>query len=101
MGTAKVNRIRFKEISMALINCKVCKNHGFKPRCPFCGRSCRPTSEERKAHQLQLIKDNAEREKARLNQQAHKQFKNIQAKGSGCESFDQQLKDTLGDWLEQ
>lgn len=83
---------------MALIDCKICKNKGFNPRCPFCGRSCRPTSEDRKKHALELLKRNTERERAKLNARAHKQFKDIQAKGSGCESFDQELKDTLGDW---
>ena len=75
------------------MDCKVCMKQGMLPSCPFCKRKA-STHKTKK----QKLKDEAFRERIRLNQLAYTNFKKINAAGSGLESFDTEIKDTIGDW---
>jgi hypothetical protein len=76
------------------MNCKICKNDGLKPKCPFCGRKARP---KRKTN-MQKIIESRERERLKMNEQAFINFKKSKSIGSGCNDFDDDVKSTHGDW---
>jgi hypothetical protein len=77
-------------------NCQICHGIGFYPRCIMCGQQ---GAKPRKS-KISIIKDAAARDRLKLNVQAYKTFRKTQSSGSGCESFDSEIKDTCGDWKE-
>lgn len=75
--------------------CKVCLSKGMIPKCPFCGRKA-----VFKKSKLTKIKEASEKERIRLNEKAYNNFKKTNSEGSGCKSFDTDVRRTHGDWKE-
>lgn len=78
------------------MNCKVCNKLGMIPKCPFCGRAVTVKKTKR-----QKLKEESLRERVRLNQLAYNNFRNTNSDGSGCETFDQDVRETIGDWKDE
>lgn len=78
-----------------MLNCRVCHCMGMIPKCPFCGRKI--DNSKRKSRREQA-RERGFRERIKMNQAAFNNFKKVNAEGSGCTSFDQDVQDTIGDW---
>jgi hypothetical protein len=80
-----------------MVSCSVCFEKGLIPKCPFCGRAGSFKHKKRKSN-MEKILTAKEKEREKLNQKAYDNFRKANAVGSGCESFDEDVKATHGDW---
>lgn len=79
------------------MKCQICYDGGMVPRCPFCGRKYKKAKTPHEKR-VEKIRKDALRERIKLNEQAKENFKKSCSKGSGCESFDNDVRNTAGDW---
>lgn len=80
-----------------MIDCKICKNKGLNPKCPFCERVLLKIKRKTKT-KMQKIIESRERERYKMNEKAYENFQKTNATGSGCSSFDADVRETHGDW---